>query len=547
MIPGQRYCYYVRRNCTEDGEDHEEWMSSSWTGPICWVQPEICVTPIAMNVINITNTAANVTFFAPGTDEWNFEWGAPCFTPGAGESIGSESGTDEYPFYMTGLEHSTPYEVYVQSECGADGTSAWAGPYLFGTDIANDNPCDAETLVLDGPALRRHNFDATVLPGETTLAPPLTDCYGNEGWCSGDGVDRTVWFKFIAPGSGQAKLSTYSDDACITNGPTEVAMYSTGDCLILDNFELEFANSLAPDADGEVGPYGSEFTLCGLTPGVEYYVMVNPVSFVKPDVMFSIELSSIEDAYAGFGLNPTICSGGIYDMFESVAGESAEGRWYIGGVDPINRVDSDVTFPDGSYTYEAYYVADNGCATDMTSTTITTVPRPVAGGDGFYTACNTYDIILSDHLVGMSDAGGIWEYLGEDTLVAVTRGGLFRPLDMAVDAYEFRYIVTSTYCPSDTAYVTIILNNCLGVDENGVDAMIVFPNPVLDVVTIQNLNIEGDAVIELLDVNGKLVLSNQVANLTGNYTIDMSNVESGVYFIKVTSDSAVQKTRVVKQ
>ena len=118
---------------------------------------------------------------------------------------------------------------------------------------------------------------------------------------------------------------------------------------------------------------------------------------------------------------------------------------------------------------------------------------------------------------------------------------------MAVDAYEFRYIVTSTYCPSDTAYVTIILNNCLGVDENGVDAMIVFPNPVLDVVTIQNLNIEGDAVIELLDVNGKLVLSNQVANLTGNYTIDMSNVESGVYFIKVTSDSAVQKTRVVKQ
>ena len=70
---------------------------------------------------------------------------------------------------------------------------------------------------------------------------------------------------------------------------------------------------------------------------------------------------------------------------------------------------------------------------------------------------------------------------------------------------------------------------------------------VLDVLTVQNVAIEGNAVIEVLDIEGRVIISKNVSNVFGNYTIDMSGVESGVYFVKVTADTEVQKVRVVKQ
>jgi hypothetical protein len=50
-----------------------------------------------------------------------------------------------------------------------------------------------------------------------------------------------------------------------------------------------------------------------------------------------------------------------------------------------------------------------------------------------------------------------------------------------------------------------------------------------------------------MDIEGRVIISDNVSNLFGNYTIDMTNVESGVYFVRVTAEDAVQKVRVVKQ
>ena len=74
-----------------------------------------------------------------------------------------------------------------------------------------------------------------------------------------------------------------------------------------------------------------------------------------------------------------------------------------------------------------------------------------------------------------------------------------------------------------------------------------YPNPVVDVLTVQNVAIDGNAVIEVLDIEGRVIISRNVANVYGNYEIDMSTIESGVYFVKVTSENTVQKVRVVKQ
>ena len=540
LTPGADYCYYVRANCGEGADS-----ASTWSGPRCWTQPALCATPFALDVINITNTAAHINFVAPEGETYDVEWGAPCFNVESGEEIGSVDGTSDKPYYMTGLEPNTPYWVYVRSTCGVDSVSAWAGPILFGTDLTNDNPCGAETLVMDGLPVLRHNFDATILPGEAAIAPPEADCYSNDGWCSGDGVDRTVWFKFTAPASGKAKVSTFDASECITNGYTEIAVYSAGDCGAIGGFTPVYANSLADGADEP--PYGSEVVACGLTPGQTYYVMVNPIGYIQPEVHFGISLSSVEDISAGLGLSPTICAGESYDLFNAIAGESSEdGTWYNPTVGPGNEVSNEIVFPDGEGSFDLYYVLDNGCDADTVMTVVSTNEGLYAGGDGFYTACNSYPIVLSDHLGGSYDGGGIWDYVGVAPGVALA-GGLFTTFDMAPGTYPFLYTVANEYCPSDSAWVYITLFDCSSVNEESLNELVVYPNPVVDLLTIQNVSIEGNAVIEVLDVEGRVVISNQVSNVYGNYQIDMSAIESGVYFVKVTSDDSVQKVRVVKQ
>ncbi|WP_066756523.1 T9SS type A sorting domain-containing protein [Crocinitomix algicola] len=540
LTAGEDYCYFVRANCGMGADS-----ASAWAGPYCWSQPPLCATPHSLNVLNITNTAAHINFVATGGENYDIEWGAPCFEPEMGDEAGSVAGTTDLPYYMTGMTPSTPYWAYVRSNCGVDSVSAWAGPILFGTDITNDNPCGAEELVMGGEQIVRHNFEATVLPGETGIAPEADDCYGNNGWCSGDGVDRSVWFKFTAPASGRAKISTFDPSECVTNGYTEIAVYSSGDCGVIGGFTPIYANSLADDATEP--PYGSEVIACGLTPGQEYYVMVNPISYIQPEVHFGITLSEVEEISAGLGLSPTICAGSSYDLFNAIAGESAEdGTWYNPTVAPGNEISNEVVFPDEEGSFDLYYVLDNGCDADTVMTVVSTNEGLSAGNDGFYTACNDYPIVLSDHLGGSHDGGGIWEYVGVDEDVALA-GGLFNTLGMGPGTYPFLYTVANEYCPTDSAWVYVTLFDCAGTDEETQNELMVYPNPVEDVLTVQNLNIDGNAVIEVLDVEGRIVISNTVGNVYGPYLLDMSAVESGVYIVKVTSESAEQKVRVIKQ
>lgn len=542
LTPGETYCYYVRANCGDIADS-----SSVWVGPYCWTQPALCATPFAVEVINITNTAAHVNFSSIDAETFDVEWGFPCFEPGTGTEEGSEYGTTDDPYYMTGLLGTTPYWVSVRATCGVDSISDWTEPMLFGTDIQNDDPCDAIELIVDGPAQLRHNFEATTLPGETTIAPEAADCYSNDGWCSGEGIDRTVWFKFTAPESGQVVVNTFDESTCQTNGYTEVAIYSTGDCGIITNFVPHYANTLAPGADGSDAPFGSEITACGLTPFAEYYVMVNPVAYIQPDVHFTISVSSVEEVSAGLGLSPTICAGTTYDLFDAIAGYSTEdGTWYNPTVADGNELPNLVGFPDGEGSYDLFYVVSNGCTSDTVMTVVSTVEGVDAGDDGFYTTCNDYDIILSDHIVGSYDGGGLWEYDGVDPDVALA-GGLFAPLGMDAGIYTFNYSVTSEHCGTETSTVTVVLIDCTDLDEEAENALVVYPNPVVDVLTVQNISIEGNAVIEVLDIEGRVIISNQVSNVFGNYEIDMNAIESGVYFVKVTAEDTVQKVRVVKQ
>jgi hypothetical protein len=68
-----------------------------------------------------------------------------------------------------------------------------------------------------------------------------------------------------------------------------------------------------------------------------------------------------------------------------------------------------------------------------------------------------------------------------------------------------------------------------GIAENKINIPSVFPNPARSVVTVANAR---DAKIELFDLNGKLILSDEQTTTTR--TLDVSKFSSGIYFLHIT-------------
>ncbi|MBO5853515.1 MAG: T9SS type A sorting domain-containing protein, partial [Bacteroidales bacterium] len=123
----------------------------------------------------------------------------------------------------------------------------------------------------------------------------------------------------------------------------------------------------------------------------------------------------------------------------------------------------------------------------------------------------------------------------------------------AVEPGTYYYQVTSVYtidgeeCESAPAnsyenpeqdYIIVVATS---IDENGVEGMMIYPNP-----TKGNLNItaEGMNQITITNTLGQVVYD--VAADSDNAIIDMTQFEAGVYMIRIVTDNGVAVERISK-
>ena len=87
-----------------------------------------CPEPSGITVTNITATTADISWIAGGAE---MDWEVVVQPLGTGLPSGAGTMTNNNPYSATGLTAVTDYEVYVRSDCGADGFSSWSGPIGF--------------------------------------------------------------------------------------------------------------------------------------------------------------------------------------------------------------------------------------------------------------------------------------------------------------------------------------------------------------------------------------------------------------------------------
>jgi hypothetical protein len=464
--------------------------------------------------------------------EFGVQYGWTGFTPGNGTTYFTDTLSYTDTTYDASLIGGGVYDVYIQAVCGTD-SSNWVGPVSITMPLTNDSTCFAEDLAVDGTMYTFDNSGATIDAGEATITPPGGDCQSQMGWCNSN-INSTVWYTFTAPPSGNVRVNCAG-----INFDGQVAAYEVTDCNDFSTYTLIGAND---DAPGFYNP--PLMNLCGLTPGMTYYLMYDSYSTVATGT-YNMTLSEVVvEAGTDNGLT-NICLGDTLDLTTQITGADAGGTWIeaiptAGFEDPYF-----VSAGLASQQFDFHYVVVDGCASDTVWTSAEVYAPSSAGSDGTITVCMNEPVDLLHGLSGNVDLGGTWydpsNSVTQSDIVAGSIPGLF----------NYDYVTGNGVCPDDTANVILTVDGAcdyLNLQELYFEGMDLYPNPTTNAVYISNSGSNEVFNYELTDLNGKVIAAKEAAiNGTETTEVSVETLETGIYLIRVYNDNAEKTFRIVKQ
>lgn len=177
--------------------------------------------------------------------------------------------------------------------------------------------------------------------------------------CSGNNAIAAVWFKFIAPSGGTAKITTDYSDTGISD--TRLGLFEVADSSDYSTFNL-----IGCDDNNGISGNGNLSTIyaTGLTPGNTYYVEVDNGNYMDVGGAFCISVSEI---------NPTMLSSAAVSCgnLQIPAGNDNLYTGWISLSDDNGNLVALVKNPAGSYPSDfsgAYTVNGSGIRQDGNGT-----------------------------------------------------------------------------------------------------------------------------------------------------------------------------------
>ncbi len=182
----------------------------------------------------------------------------------------------------------------------------------------------------------------------------------------------------------------------------------------------------------------------------------------------------------------------------------------------------------GNYTL----FVDNGvCTSNPTGVTVTVNANPTVTLGNIPMVCIYNSAVTLDQ---GAPVGGVYSGTG-------VSGTTFDPAVAGLGAYIIDYEYTDANGCSGIAQNTIIVDECLSIDELS-DAISVYPNPTSDVIFVENL--PSNTVIEMIDAFGKLVQVSEIQNESGVTELDVHDFATGIYYVRFKSNEGVSQVAI---
>lgn len=188
----------------------------------------------------------------------------------------------------------------------------------------------------------------------------------------------------------------------------------------------------------------------------------------------------------------------------------------------------------GGGAHVVTYSYTNGCGTDSESDTIFLDAEVLAAislpDDTFCIGGGT--LTLSGY---GSPAGGLW---GVNNII-ITEVNLAQ---VPANTYNLHYAIVAGGC-RDTAYVTVEVLDCTGVEELEASVMSIYPNPNHGHFVITISNDQKFNLIRLYDIMGKRQFEGPVTDKN----IVLNNLVAGTYVVELSNETAVARKQIVVQ
>lgn len=380
---------------------------------------------------------------------------------------------------------------------------------------------------------------------------------GNDSLCAGDtstysispvaGATSYVW---SVPGGSTINSGQGTTAIGITSGSTSgnVSVYAVFPCGNSSTINLALNISMGPSVDANVTDtsicFGQSVIFTGsgamsyvwsggvidsvpFTPtATNMYSVIGIDSFGCPDTgMVTVAVNT--NPIVALGPDQTICG----DTVCLDAGNpGAAYSWSTGDTTQVACVMSSGT----------YYVSvndTNGCmGVDTVNVTINNLPVVSFMMPMIFACADDDSIAMSG-----TPSGG-----------AFTGTGVFGTMFSPSAAGQGNHIITYTYTDSlgctnsDTSAIYVDL--CLGLNDAGNAIIKAYPNPNNGTFTLVAHQTLGATSLEIVDVQGRVVYSQNLAiSAGGNYPIVLNGVANGIYTMKLTSDSGVTTQQITIQ
>lgn len=506
-----------------------------------------CPSISDLMVSNVTTDGAEISWTIGDSEtEWIIEYDTIGFVQGTGNTLV----TSNNPETLTGLMSNTGYDVYVRAICAAGDTSYYFGPVSFATECNVFSALDfCESFDSDSQSQSCWTVLDENGDGETwNMDYGSNPNSGDETavlYTDGNGGANDDWLitPQISLSSNEVMSFFYRVQSDFEPNDFEVLLSTTGknpadfDQTLMDLASYDNENYL--DTTVDLTAYSGDVYIAFHVPsggpdGWRLYI---------DDVCFNV-------------CNPNPGTDGATDVCRAdetvnlnsiiVKGEET-GSWSFPGNQQLIVDDSLFnvsTLPADDY--DVLYIVEGGCSTDTTIATITVFPPSSAGQNGSLEVCQNEPVNLFDGLSGNVDLGGTWYDPSDDPIAGS------QPVASSIPgSYNFDYITSNGVCPADTALVEVVVRvDCdwLSIGEEKLNELSVFPNPATDVINISNPSNSESLRVEILDMNGRVVLTDAkaLANATEG-SINVGHLVKGMYTLRVYNEESQKTFRVVIQ
>lgn len=409
---------------------------------------------------------------------------------------------------------TTTYAVTVTDERGCtatDDVTVTVGlPNVVANSDAGNTICEGGTLTLTGSGATSYTWTNGVTDG-VTFEPASTATYVVTGMdASGCSNTDTITVVVNSAPTVTASSDATGDMICEGNSVTLTASGTATNYTW--NNSVTNGVAFEPASTATYIVTGTDANNCSNTDTIVVTVNTSPTVTASSNAAGNTVCE---------GTSVTLTGGGTATNFS----------W-------DNSVVNGVAFTaNNTTTYTVTGTDANNCSNTATIT-ITVNQNPTV----------TFSLPISEMCVyhnpltlsGGSPANGTYNGIG-------VTAGAFDPAAFGTGTYTLTYSFTDGNGCTTIAMDDILVDACLGVEENAPAILSVFPNPGKGIYTISITDSDLLTGISIVDVQGKQVSFETSTSNGVDTIIDLGQAENGVYFLQATLNGNQVIKQLVKQ